>query len=176
MEDNGEKYARPATLEDQKRLVKLFNEAHIEYLLIGGYALFAHGYQRATTDIDFIFPPKAEVGILVKQALMSLPDKVAAEIDPQWFEEGETIRVADEFLIDIMFNACGQTYETLSHMSQTTEIDGIEIKTVSLKGLLLTKQTVREKDIQDRLVLERALKEIVTASDDPPVLTDSARQ
>lgn len=158
MEDNDEKFARPATLDDLKRLVKLFNEAHIDYLLIGGYALFAHGYQRATTDIDFIFPPKKEVGILVKQALMTLPDKVAAEIDPQWFEEGETIRVADEFLIDIMFNACGQTYDSLSGMSQTTEIDGIQIKTVSLEGLLLTKQTVREKDIQDRLVLERALK------------------
>lgn len=160
MDEPGKKFVRPATLDDLKGLVRLFNDAHIEYLLIGGYALFAHGYQRATTDIDFIFPPRKEVGILVKQALMSLPDKVAAEIDPAWFEEGETIRVADEFLVDIMFNACGQTYESLSRMSQTTAIDGIEIKTVSLEGLLLTKQTAREKDIQDRLILERALIEL----------------
>lgn len=160
MTEAAEKFVRPATLEDLKNLVRLFNESHIEYLLIGGYALFAHGYQRATIDIDFIFPPRKEVGILVKQALMSLPDKVAAEIDPAWFEEGENIRVADEFLIDIMFNACGQTYESLSHLSQTTDIDGVEIRTVSLEGLLLTKQTVREKDIQDRLILERALIEL----------------
>lgn len=160
MSDFAEKFVRPATLDDLKKLVSLFNEAHVEYLLIGGYALFAHGYQRATTDIDFIFPPRKEVGILVKQALMSLPDKVAEEIDPAWFEEGENIRVADEFLIDIMFNACGQTYESLSRLSQTTEIDGVAIKTVSLEGLLLTKQTVREKDIQDRLILERALVEL----------------
>lgn len=157
MGEEGEKFVRPATLDDLKKLVSLFNAAQIEYLLIGGYALFAHGYQRATTDIDFIFPPRADVGILVKEALMSLPDKVATEIDPAWFEEGETIRVADEFLVDIMFNACGQTYNSLSHFAQTTEIDGIEIKTINLEGLLLTKQTVREKDIQDRLVLERAI-------------------
>jgi predicted nucleotidyltransferase len=166
MTETSEKFVRPATLDDLKKLVRLFNEAHIEYLLIGGYALFAHGYQRATTDIDFIFPPRAEVGVLVKQALMSLPDKVAAEIDPAWFEEGENIRVADQFLVDIMFNACGQTYDSLSRMSQTTEIDGIEIKTISLEGLLLTKQTVREKDIQDRLILERALIELGKISDD----------
>ena len=165
MNETSEKFVRPATLNDLKGLVRLFNEARIEYLLIGGYALFAHGYQRATTDIDFIFPPRIDVGVLVKQALMSLPDKVAAEIDPAWFEEGENIRVADEFLVDIMFNACGQTYDSLSSMSQTTEIDGIEIKTVSLEGLLLTKQTVREKDVQDRLILERALIELGKIAD-----------
>lgn len=157
MIEENEKFVRPATLDDLKNLLRLFNDARIEYLLIGGYALFAHGYQRATTDIDFIFPPRTDVGVLVKKALMSLPDKVAAEIDPTWFEEGETIRVADQFLVDIMFNACGQTYDSLSRMVQTTEIDGIEVKTISLEGLLLTKQTVREKDVQDRLVLERAI-------------------
>lgn len=157
MIEENEKFARPATLDDLKKLLCLFNDARIEYLLIGGYALFAHGYQRATTDIDFIFPPRTDVGVLVKKALMSLPDKVAAGIDPTWFEEGETIRVADQFLVDIMFNACGQTYDSLSRMAQTTEIDGIEVKTISLEGLLLTKQTVREKDVQDRLVLERAI-------------------
>jgi len=165
MSETSEKFVRPATLDDLKRLVSLFNDAHIDYLLIGGYALFAHGYQRATTDIDFIFPARKEVGVLVKQALMSLPDKVASEIDPEWFEEGKNIRVADQFLVDIMFNACGQTYESLCHMSQTTKIDGIEIKTLSLEGLLLTKQTVRDKDIQDRLILERALIELGKIAD-----------
>jgi hypothetical protein len=29
-----------------------------EYLLIGGYALAAHGYQRATTDIDVLIRPE----------------------------------------------------------------------------------------------------------------------
>jgi hypothetical protein len=91
MTEISEKFVRPATLEDLKILVGLFNDAHIDYLLIGGYALFAHGYQRATTDIDFIFPARKEVGVLVKQDLMSLPDKVAAEIDPAWFEEGENV-------------------------------------------------------------------------------------
>jgi predicted nucleotidyltransferase len=157
MAAESEKFVRPATLDDLKNLVRLFNDAKVEYLLIGGYALFAHGYQRATIDIDFIFPPRKEVGVLVKKALMSLPDKVAAELDPAWFEEGENIRVADQFLVDIMFNACGQTYDSLSHMAQTTQIDGVEVKTISLEGLLLTKQTVREKDVQDRLVLERAI-------------------
>jgi hypothetical protein len=36
-------------------------------------------------------------------------------------------------------------------------MDGIPVRTVSLEGLLLTKQTMRDKDASDRLVIERAL-------------------
>jgi len=31
-----------------------------------------------------------------------LPDQVANDIEPEWFAEGENIRVADAFLVDIM--------------------------------------------------------------------------
>ena len=39
----------------------------------------------------------------------------------------------------------------------TIDLDGISVRTVNLQGLLLTKQTARDKDIADRIVLERAL-------------------
>jgi hypothetical protein len=58
--------------------------------LIGGYALAAHGYQRATTDIDIVFPSTTEAGHRVRDALMILPDQAAKELEPQWFEEGES--------------------------------------------------------------------------------------
>ena len=35
------------------------------------------------------------------------------DIEPEWFEEGQNIRVADAFVVDIMLNANGQTYDTL---------------------------------------------------------------
>lgn len=154
---NEEKKARPATIEDLKKIVKSFNDAGVDYLLIGGYALFAHGYQRATTDIDFVFPQTLKTGILVRQALMSLPDGVAADIDPEWFLDEDAIRVADEFIVDVMFNACGETFDSLSQYKEIAEIDGIPVCTISLQGLLLTKQTVREKDVADRNILERAI-------------------
>jgi len=57
----------------------------------------------------------------------------------------------------LMLNANGQTYETLRHYGQTLDLDGIPVRTVNLEGLLLTKQTMRDKDIADRMVIERAL-------------------
>lgn len=153
-----DEYSRPATLEDLKTLIASLNEQGAEYLLIGGYALFAHGYHRATTDIDVLVPATRDAGIKVRSALMVLPDQAAREIDPEWFDEGENIRVADAFVVDIMLNACGETYETLKQYAETVDLDGVPVRTINLEGLILTKQTLREKDVADRIVLERALK------------------
>jgi predicted nucleotidyltransferase len=94
----------------------------------------------------------------VKNALLVLPDQAARDIDPRWFEEGENIRVADAFVVDIMLNANGHTFETLSRYAQTIDLDGIPVKTLGLEGLLLTKKTMRSKDQADYIVIERALE------------------
>lgn len=153
-----EEYSRPATLDDLKTLLRSLHQHHVDYFLIGGYALAAHGYQRATTDIDIVVPASAAAGQRVKDALLILPDHAAKEIEPAWFEEGENIRVADAFVVDVMLNANGMTYETLRPYSETIEFEGIPVRTINLEGLLLTKQTLREKDVPDRIVLEGALE------------------
>ena len=153
-----DEYSRPATLEDLKNLIRSLNDNHVDYLLIGGYALYAHGYHRSTTDIDVLVPGDQESAVKLKSALMLLPDKAAKDLDPQWFREGENIRVADAFVVDIMLNACGQTYETLKPYAEMIDLDGIAVRTINLEGLLLTKQTNRDKDVSDRRVLEKALQ------------------
>jgi predicted nucleotidyltransferase len=152
-----EEFSRPATLADLKLLLRSLNEHGADYLLIGGYALAAHGYQRATIDIDLLVPGTLASGQRVKEALMVLPDQAAKDLEPEWFEEGENIRVADAFIVDVLLNANGHSFETLRHYAETIELDGIPVKTVSLEGLLLTKQTMRDKDVMDRILIERAL-------------------
>lgn len=66
-------------------------------------------------------------GRRVKDALMVLPTQVAKDIAPEWFGEGENIRVADAFVVDIMLNANGQTFDTLRRYAQAIDLDGIAI-------------------------------------------------
>jgi len=162
-----DEYSRPATLEDLKALIGSLNAQGADYLLIGGYALFAHGYHRATTDIDVLVPATREAGIKIRSALMVLPDQAAKDIDPAWFDEGENIRVADAFVVDIMLNACGETYETLKQYAETLDLDGVPVRTINLEGLLLTKQTMREKDVSDRIILKRALETLKERASKP---------
>ena len=149
--------ARPASVVDLKLLIEALQLHGVDYLLIGGYALYALGYQRGTVDIDIVLRPTLEQGQKTKQALLLLPDGVAKGIDPAWFAEGDTIRVADAFVVDLMFTACGETFESLQPYAVTIDFDGVPLKTVNLEGLLKTKQSLREKDKIDRVILELAL-------------------
>lgn len=153
-----DKTPRPATIKDLKQVIKSLNDNKVDYLLIGGYAMQAHGYIRTTTDIDILVPANKRTGEKLILALSVLPDKSAKDIDLSWFEEKETIRVVDEIVVDIMFNACGESYDSLKKYAETIEIDGIPIRTVNLEGLLLTKKSPRDRDIPDRLILEKSLK------------------
>ncbi len=127
------KTARPASVDDLKLLLGAFHAHGVEYLLIGGYALYALGYQRGTVDIDVVLRPTLEQGERVRSALLLLPDKVAEGLIPQWFVEGETIRVADAFVVDLMFNACGETHESLQPHAVTIDFDGVPIRTIDLE-------------------------------------------
>jgi len=151
--------SRPATIEDLKRVIKSLNDNKVDYLLIGGYAIQAHGYIRTTTDIDILVPLNKINGEKVIRALLVLPDKRAKDIDLSWFEDDAVIRLGDEVVVDIMFNACGETYDSLKKYAETVEFDGVQIRTVNLEGLLLTKKGLKEKNIPDRLILEKVLEE-----------------
>ena len=149
-------YSRPASLEDLKKVIKSLNDNNAKYILIGGYALFSHGYHRATEDIDLLIPSNAASSKAIIDSLMVLADKESANLEAEWFEEGENIRLADEIVVDLIFKTCGETYESLKPYIEIIDLDGIQVKTLNLDGLLKTKQSMREKDSIDRTVLERA--------------------
>ena len=98
-----------------------------------------------------------ESGRRVRAVLMVLSDGAAKDLEPIWFEEGENIGVADAFVVDLMLNANGQTFESLRDCAEAIDLDGVPVKTLSLEGLLLTKQTMRDKDVADRIIIEGAL-------------------
>lgn len=79
-------------------------------------------------------------------------------LDPDWFLEAETIRVVDAFVVDVMFNACGESYESLQPYAVTFDFDGVPVHTITIEGLLKTKQTSRDKDKLDRMILERGIQ------------------
>ncbi len=53
-------YTRPATWGDVKKLARLLNEAGVQYALVGGYAIAAHGFNRFSEDIDILVNPDAD--------------------------------------------------------------------------------------------------------------------
>ena len=136
----------------------------MEYALIGGYALNAHGIVRLTEDIDVLVEPSAENSRRWVVALGRLPDHATRELeaDPDVFatQKRYAIRINDEITVDVLPGAGGKTWEDLKPFITTVDLDGVPLKILSLEGLLATKQGVRPKDRMDAALIERALEEL----------------
>jgi hypothetical protein len=152
---------RPATWQDLLELARELNVQGARYALIGGYAIAAHGYNRFSEDVDLLVDPQRDNTPRWVRALSKLPDAAAAELagDDEIFErEGHyAIRINDEFTVDIMPSACGHDWRELAKYIVYIEVEGVTIPVLSLQGLLLTKEGMRDKDKADRTVLLRAL-------------------
>jgi len=154
---------RPATWTDLLALARSLRETGARYALIGGYALAAHGYNRYSEDLDILVDPSRDNAPRWIDALALLPDAAAVELRGQndIFEREGTyaIRINDEFTIDIMAAACGHSWSELAHFIVDVEIDGTTLCVLSLEGLLLTKEGMRDKDKADAAVIRRAIVE-----------------
>ena len=141
-------------------LLQRFQAEGVAYVLVGGHAVRLNGFNRNTEDIDILLPSSLENGRKVIKPLSFLPS--SQELEEQWFAppagEPENIRVADELLIDLLFAANGQTYESLQSHIRTLNVEGVEIRTLDIEGLLKTKTDYRDKDRIDREALERLRK------------------
>lgn len=145
------------TLLDLRTLLRSLQENKVDYILIGGQSLALHGYPRATEDVDLVVPFDEENGRKLIKSLDFLAS--AQELQAEWFtfaaneEEIQNIRVEDELVVDILFAANGQTYQSLLPHIKTFNLNGITIRTLDIDGLLKTKTDFREKDILDRAML-----------------------
>jgi len=151
-----------ATADPLLRLLERFQREGVKYILVGGHAVRLNGFLRSTEDIDILLPASIENGRRVIKALNFLAS--AAELQPEWFASGtddpENIRVADDLLIDLLFAANGETYESLQAHVRTLNVDGVDINTLDIEGLLKTKTEYRDKDLIDRKALLQILSQL----------------
>ncbi len=71
---------RRATWNDVVNLCRLLHKHNVNYILVGGYALCADGFSRATYDIDVAVDPSLENSKKWVLALSELPDEAAKEL------------------------------------------------------------------------------------------------
>ena len=139
-------------------LLARFSNEGVEYVLIGGQAVRLNGYLRATEDIDVLVRPTRSNGEKIMRALNFLPS--AQDLAADWFVPAadgsvENIRVADNLLVDLLFAANGETYESVQPYIRELVIDGTPVRVLNIDGLIKTKTDYREKDVLDKQVLAR---------------------
>ena len=162
--------SREPSVEDLVDLCRRLNEEGARYIVIGGFAVRAAGYDRRTMDVDLLIDTGVENETKVFRALESLPDRAVRELEPGEVAEYTVIRVADEIVVDLMAAACGVGYAEASADIACREIDGVPIPFASARLLWRTKLTThREKDQADLAFLRQYF---AGRGEDPPSTDD----
>ncbi|HOG09754.1 MAG TPA: nucleotidyl transferase AbiEii/AbiGii toxin family protein [Smithella sp.] len=142
--------------EDYKDILHALSDENVRFLLVGAYALAAHGYPRATMDIDIWVMPSPENADAVLRALQrfgaSLQNLTKEDLqkDGTIFQIGVAPR-----RIDIITAASGLQFEPAYQHSIQLNIEEMEVRIPSIDDLILNKKaTGRTKDLADIEILE----------------------
>lgn len=116
-----------------QEIAKRAGDAGIPFLVIGGYAVFAHGYVRATDDLDLIVQRgrRAQLSKLLCGLGMSVKNDAAnfVQFDP-----------ADKtgMDVDLMF-VSEDVFSQLEQSSVEAKVEGVPVRVVSLLHLIALK-------------------------------------
>ena len=133
--------------------IESLNKYKVEYILVGGYAIIYHGYNRTTGDLDIWINPTPENYLRLKGAFsdfgMSLFDMTETKfLDTQNYDVYSFGR--PPVCIEILTKVTGLNFlETYSN-SKLVNFGGTEVQMIDIRDLKITKQaTGRHKDLDD---------------------------
>lgn len=142
--------------EDYRDMLRALCDEKVKFLIVGAYALAAHGYPRATMDIDIWVMPSPQNAEAVLRALgrFGAPLHNLTREDLQKKGTVFQIGVAPR-RIDIITAASGLGFEETYERSLSMNFEGIEAHIPSIDDLIRNKKASgRTKDLADAEALE----------------------
>jgi predicted nucleotidyltransferase len=151
------------------QVVRLFSEAGVRYVVIGGWAALIHGVARSTNDVDVVYARDADNIRRLADALR--PWKPYLRGAPpglpfRWDEP--TIRAGLNFTLTTQHGdldllgevAGGGTYEELLPFTEEATSGGLPCRVVTLERLIQLKRAAgRPKDLEAIAELQALLEE-----------------
>ena len=142
--------------EDYRDMLQALSDEKARFLLVGAYALAAHGYLRATMDIDIWVMPSLKNADAVLRALRLFGTPLHNITREDLQKDGTIFQIGvAPRRIDIITAASGLHFEEAYERSQPVNIEGIEVHILSIEDLIHIKRaTGRTKDLADAEALE----------------------
>jgi hypothetical protein len=135
---------------DFKEFAELLNAEGVEYLVVGGYALAAHGHPRYTGDIDFWVRPSAQnvdrlLTVLQRFGFAPLGLK-AADFGPDTVVQlGQPPR-----RIDLLTSIDGVEFDACWARREQVTVEGVPLAIIGLDDFAANKRASgRLKDLAD---------------------------
>ena len=137
--------------KDYKEMLQSLLDNKVDFLVVGAYAMAAHGYPRATGDLDLWVFTTRENADKVYKALEEFGAPLEQINKDSFSEKGIIFQIGvAPCRIDIITQISGVEFEKAYPKRKEIEIDGIKVPVISKEDLILNKESIgREKDKLD---------------------------
>ena len=142
---------------------RLLNENSVRYIMIGGFAIRFHGFNRATEDVDLWLDDTLENRKRLRKAFRELDYGDFEEFETLQFVPGfSSITIAGGIDLDIMTSVKGldqYSFEECLDMASLADLEGIRVPFLHINHLIENKKKLnRPKDQIDVIELEKIKK------------------
>ena len=136
---------------DFKEFLKLLSDHHVEYLLIGGYAVMHYGYVRATADMDIWIAIDADNAGRILDVLTEFGFGSVLPDPAKLMRADQIVRLGvPPNRLEIMTTIDGVDFESCFENRQTVEVEGVQVNLLGLADLRKNKMASgRLKDLAD---------------------------
>lgn len=136
---------------DYVDLLEAFERHHVEYVIVGGYALAFHGAPRFTKDIDIFFGDNAAN---LQKVLRALKEFGAPSSTVEAVQNLQGLDVAwmgnPPLRIDLMKQIPGVTFDEVARNAKRLELDSVGAWIISREDLMRAKAASgRPQDLVD---------------------------
>ena len=137
--------------EKQISLLAALLAANAEFVVVGGVAVNAHGYVRATNDLDLFIRPTEQNAGLVFNALNALGVPLDGLAPSDLLNDEENFRFGpNEDHIDILASIGEMSFDQVWRSRVITEVSGLLVPFISKPDLIENKKQIgRLRDLAD---------------------------
>ncbi|MBU0744700.1 MAG: nucleotidyl transferase AbiEii/AbiGii toxin family protein [Gammaproteobacteria bacterium] len=142
-------------LAETNRDLQRLNEAKVQYIVIGGCAIFLHGYERTTRDIDILIDASPQNIEKLKKALQDILPEACAELKAEDVQANTVVRmVGEDLVVDLIHQVGKIDYEGIWEQRIIETINGVAVPIANVDAMLELKRGVRDVDKKDYLFLK----------------------
>ncbi len=136
---------------DWSELLALFGSTGIDYVVVGAYALAAHGHERYTKDLDVWLAPTADNATRLGVVLAAFGFPELAPSAEAWTQEKIMLQLGREpYRVDLLNFASGLEFAEAWKNSVTGQLGGVEVHCLDRDALVRNKlASARLKDFAD---------------------------
>lgn len=148
--------------QDYKDMLQILQKHDVDYILVGAYALAAHGYPRGTLDMDIWVNPTKSNSSKIYKALAEFGAPLHEVTENTFEKRGIIFQIGVapcriDFITEISGNI---DFLCAKEKGEKVEIEGISIMILSVEDLVKNKEaTGRSKDIEDAKILRKRMNE-----------------